>query len=103
MGRSIQTALPLNTSDNADSGDAFCFLAFNQGTGELLAHGHRAVFALARADLRAPHKAIEILNAGVAGPSLWQKQTPLAMARLVLDMLSEPLKSLAEPRPKYLN
>jgi hypothetical protein len=74
----------------ADHADAYNFLAFNQGTGELLSHAHKAIFALAQADLREPHKPIEILKAGVAGKNLWQNQTPLPLARTVVDMLMAP-------------
>lgn len=90
MGRSLLTASSSAMVGASGFDDAFRFLAFDQGTGEILAYGHKAAFALARADLREPHKAIEILNAGVAGRDLWKNQTPLALARMVVDMLADP-------------
>jgi len=90
MGRSLLTGASAAMSESADRAEAYKFLAFNQSTGEMLSHGHRAIFALARADLREPDEAIEILNAGIAGQNLWQNQTSLLIARGVIDRLEEP-------------
>jgi hypothetical protein len=78
--------------DTGGHGDSFNYLAFNQNTGEILSHGHKAIFALARADLREPDEPIEILNAGIAGKRLWHNRTPLPLARQVLDQLAESWK-----------
>jgi hypothetical protein len=70
--------------------DGFRFLAFNHGTGKILSYGRKAILALAGADLCEPHQAIEILDAGVAGKNLWDRQTPLPLARKVIAMLEAP-------------
>jgi hypothetical protein len=96
MGRSLLTgSLPQNF-DASDIKDSFRFLAFKQRTGEILSHGSMAVFALMQADLLEPEEAIEILDAGVAGKNLWQNQTALPKARLVVDMLAAPWSAVAQ-------
>lgn len=87
MARSLVATTSSVMSIASDLDDEFRFLAFNQRSGALLSHGNRAVYALAWADWREPHQAIYILHAGVAGQDLWRNQTPLALARQVIEML----------------
>ena len=89
MRRSPPATASSTVYADLEDGEGFRFLAFNPLTGEVLAHGPKAALALAQADLREPHKAILILDAGPAGRNLWKNRTRLPMAQAVIEMLAE--------------
>ena len=63
----------------------FKFIAFDQDTGEMLAHGSRAIDALALADRAAPSAVLIVLCAGELGAWFWTAKISLALARTTLD------------------
>jgi hypothetical protein len=62
----------------------FAFIAFENVSGKVLAHGPSAIDALSRADRIGPNIEIEILGAGQAGAWIWKQNLPLAEARSAL-------------------
>jgi hypothetical protein len=73
-----------STTDNTDD---FAFIAFNNLSGEAMAHGRLAAEALNRAGIREPKIGIEILATGDAGEWIWSKKLSLANARSTLKEL----------------
>lgn len=59
----------------------FTFIAFDTESGQPLAHGRKAIYALARADSVMPAAPIYILCVGKAGPWIWAKKLPLERAQ----------------------
>jgi hypothetical protein len=66
----------------------FAFIAFENASGKVMAHGPRAIDALSRADRLGANIEIEILAAGQAGVWIWQQNVPLAEARSALNQNS---------------
>lgn len=63
----------------------FEYIAFDQETGEMLAHGSRAIEALDLADRAAPSATLIVLYAGEQGAWLWTAKVSLKLARMALD------------------
>ena len=63
----------------------FTFIAFDTESGRPLAHGRKAIYALARADSLMPAAPIYILCAGDAGPWIWSEKLPLARAQALIS------------------
>ncbi len=51
--------------------EMYRFIAFDEATGELLAHGKTAVSALDQADRHSPDAAIRVVSAGALGFTVW--------------------------------
>ena len=66
----------------------FTYIAFDTESGQPVAHGRRAIDALARADSIAPAAPVYILFTGNAGPWMWLRNSlsstrrPLSVTRL---------------------
>jgi len=56
----------------------YAYLAFNQSTGTMLAHGRTAAHAMLKADQAAPNDPIIALRAGSAGILMWSTKVPLS-------------------------
>jgi hypothetical protein len=59
----------------------FTYIAFDTESGQPVAHGRRAIDALARADSIAPAAPVYILFTGNAGPWMWAEKFPLEHAQ----------------------
>jgi hypothetical protein len=66
----------------------FAFIAFENASGKVLAHGPCAIDALSRADRIRPNIEIEILGAGQAGVWIWNQNFLLAEARSALTEMN---------------
>jgi hypothetical protein len=62
----------------------FEYISFDQETGEMLAHGSRAIDALDLADRAAPLATLIVLCAGEQGAWLWTAKVSLRLARMAL-------------------
>jgi hypothetical protein len=62
----------------------FAYIAFDDTSKKILAHGARAVDALCGSDLIAPAAAIYILDAGPQGWKIWAKRMDLMTAKKAL-------------------
>ncbi len=75
------------------------FLAFSERSGELLAHGTKAVDALAEADRLAPNDGIYIIRMETFEPHILPK--PLTLGKLLKSLSELELDiMLALPRPR---
>ncbi len=63
----------------------FAFIAFENVSGKVMAHGACAIDALSHADRLGPNIEIEILAAGQAGDWIWNQNFLLAEARSALS------------------
>ncbi len=62
----------------------FAYIAFDDTSKTILAHGARAIDALCNADRIAPNAAIYILDAGPRGLEIWTQSMDLMAARKAL-------------------
>lgn len=65
--------------------DRFTYIAFDTESGQPLAHGRKAIYALATADSIMPAATIYILCAGNEGPWMWAEKVPLERAQSVIS------------------
>ena len=63
----------------------FTYIAFDTESGQPLAHGRKAIYALARADSVMPAPPIYILCAGNEGPWMWAEKLPLERAQALIS------------------
>jgi hypothetical protein len=81
----------------------FAFIAFENASGKVMAHGSRAIDALSRADRLGPNIEIEILAAGQAGVWIWNQNVLLAEARSAVNELSVIADRAGDTRPRPVN
>lgn len=81
----------------------FKFIAFDQATGMPLAHGSRAIDALARADLAAPDAWIEIIATGLAGRKFWSESLSLSEVKEKIAAAEEKLRPMRNQVPPMRN
>jgi hypothetical protein len=72
----------------------FAYLAYDEGSGLLLAHGSTAVEALDQADRLDPNAAIFIVHSKNQGESIWKSKLTLSVACQITD------HSQRDSRPK---
>jgi len=65
--------------------DRFYLHRLDTETGQPLANGRKAIYALARADSVMPAAPIYILCAGKAGPWMWAEKLPLERAQALIS------------------
>jgi hypothetical protein len=59
----------------------FAYIAFDDASKAILAHGQTALDALCVADRAAPDSPIHILDAGRLGPMIWNERMDLVTAK----------------------
>jgi hypothetical protein len=59
--------------------NSFAYLAFDESSGSLLAHGSHAVLALADADRMSPSATIFVVRTGKLGEAIWKCGLSLAL------------------------
>ncbi len=74
--------------------DSFNYLAFDDDTWELLAHGPTTAIALRAAEEIAPHTAIRIIHAAPFGRTIWDRGVQLCLAERALQRAREALEQL---------
>ncbi len=74
--------------------DSYRYLAFDDDSGELLAHGRTTALALAAAEEIAPLTAIRIINATPFGRTIWDRGVQLNLAERALLRARDALEQL---------
>jgi hypothetical protein len=79
---------------NQEKKDSFSYLAFNDESWELLAHGRTASLALRAAGEIVPHAVIRVISAAPFGRTIWDRGAQLDLAERALRQAREALKHL---------
>jgi hypothetical protein len=74
--------------------DSFTYLAFDDESWELLAHGRTAALALQAAGEVAPHAAIRVILAAPFGRTIWDRGVQLCLAERALRKARDALEQL---------
>lgn len=69
---------------NQDKTESFTYLAFDDDSWELLAHGRTPALALWAAEEIAPHTAIRVIHAAPFGRTIWDRGVQLYLAEQAL-------------------
>lgn len=77
-----------------EEADSFNYLAFDDDSWELLAHGRTTALALKAAEEIAPHTAIRIIHAEPFGRTIWDRGVQLYLAERALQRAREALEQL---------
>jgi hypothetical protein len=79
---------------NQEEKDSFAYLAFNDDSWELLAHGSTAALALREAGEIAPLAAIRVISAAPFGRTIWDRGVQLCLAERALRQARDALEQL---------
>jgi len=79
--------------------DSFAYLAFDNDSWDLLAHGRTASLALQAAEEIAPNALIQVLLAGPFGRTIWDRGVQLYLAERALRRAREALEQLRPGNP----
>jgi hypothetical protein len=74
--------------------DSFNYLAFDDDSWELLAHGRTAALALQTAEEIAPNIAIRVIHAAPFGRTIWDRGVQLYLAERALRRARDALEQL---------
>lgn len=79
--------------------DSFDYLAFDDDSWELLAHGRTAAQALKAAEANAPHSEIRVIHAAPFGRTIWDRGVQLYLAERTVRRAREALEQLRPGKP----
>jgi hypothetical protein len=83
---------------NKEEADTYNYLAFDDESWDLLAHGATAASALKAAEELAPHTEIRVIHAAPFGRTIWNRGVQLYLAERSLRRAREALEQLRPQR-----
>jgi hypothetical protein len=79
---------------NQEETDSFNYLAFDDESWDLLAHGRTLALAIKAAEEIAPHTTIKVIHAAPFGRIIWNRGVQLYLAERALRRAREALEQL---------